>query len=186
MKAWKQISEPKLVYGGWRNVYVVKYELPNGKQFDFEYSAQHGESSAAVIALTKDRQVIIARQYRVGPAQIMEELPGGGVEKGEDKAQAVLRELREETGYEAGSIEHIGSLYKHAWISSEWDYYLATDCVLHPDGLALDEMEAIETKLISINELFKNARSGKMTDTEAVFLAYDRLKMLEGNNEKSS
>jgi 8-oxo-dGTP pyrophosphatase MutT (NUDIX family) len=35
------------------------------------------------------------------------ELPGGSVDEDEEPADAMMRELEEETGYRAGSVEHL-------------------------------------------------------------------------------
>jgi hypothetical protein len=52
---------------------------------------------------------------------------------------------------------------------------LATDCTPHTDGQKLDETEHIEVVLITIDELLDNARNARMTDIEALFLAYEEL-----------
>jgi hypothetical protein len=60
---------------------------------------------------------------------------------------------------------------------------LATDCTPHKDGQKLDETEHIQVALITIDELFDNARRARMTDVEALFLAYEELQKRRTGNE---
>ena len=47
------------------------------------------------------------RLYRPGAEMIMTEPPAGAIEPGEEPMEAARRELREETGYEAESMEFL-------------------------------------------------------------------------------
>ena len=72
-----------------------KVELPNGRVFEpivFEF-----RSWANVLALTKDQQVVLVRQYRHGVQKVLYEFPGGVIEDGEQPVEGVRRELLEET-----------------------------------------------------------------------------------------
>lgn len=154
--------------------------MNSGEEFIAELSDSEGSAAAAVIALTPENKVVVARQFRAGPNKIMDELPGGHVEKGEDPEMTAIRELKEETGYEIGRISKLGEVYKNAYIQAKWHYYLAEDC--RPGGSMAnpDAGEEIEVDLISITQLFSNAHTSKMSDTEALFFAYEKLKELEG------
>lgn len=176
MKEWQQVGETELIYDGWRKVFRKTMRMNNGREFVAEVSDKEGFQAAAIVALTTDRQVIIARQFRVGPNRIMEELPGGGVDPGEAPRDAAARELLEETGYRIGKLTPLGEIFKHAWMQSTWHYFLAEDCVLDTDGQRLEADEEVEVALISIDQLIANAKNGLMTDTEAAFLARDYLK----------
>lgn len=186
MSKWKPLSDPNLVYEGWRQVYSQKYELPNGARADFEYGDSRDRIAVAVIALTREKEVILARQFRVGPSRVMDELPGGVVDEGEDPRSAAARELLEETGYIPASIEYLGKVYKHAWLGTHWEYYIAYDCDLSAVGQQLEQTEAVEVTIVPIGQLFENARNANMTDTEAVFLAYDRLKEIQGEHNEAT
>src|SRR5687768_10733957 len=88
---------------------IDKCELPNGNLLDatiLEFSAW-----ANIVALTKDNQVVLIRQYRHGVCDVFWEFPGGVVEEGEDLVQGVKRELLEETGYAASKLIQVGKLY---------------------------------------------------------------------------
>ncbi len=180
MKPWQQVGETETIYDGWRKVFRKVFITNSGKEFIAEIVDKDGAADAVVIALTPENEVVIARQFRVGPGKVMEELPGGYVEPGEDPEKAVLRELREETGYEAGRITKIGQLHKGSYTASVRHCYLAEDCRRVDDVLDLDDEEEIEVATISITQLFANAHNSMLTDTEALFFAYEKLKELEG------
>lgn len=178
MKRWRRIGEPELVYDGWRKIFKKTFRMSNGKEMVAEVDDRNGERAVAIIALTRENQVVIARQFRCGPEKIFDELPGGLVDEGEEPELAAVRELREETGYNVGRVESLGIAYRHPWLSMEWHYFIAYECE-KVDTQHLEETEDIEIDEISIAELFENARTAKMTDSEAVLLAYDVLAELQ-------
>jgi len=128
--------------------------------------------------MTPDNKVIVARQFRPGPERVMEDIPGGLVEPGEEPQAAMLRELAEETGYKAGSSKYLGMVYKDAYHNASWHYYLALDCEENGAGQQLDDAEKVEVVRIDIATFLKNAFEGRMTDVEAVLLAYEELQRL--------
>lgn len=178
-EAWRRTEPTEAVKVGWRTVTQKTFVDPNGKIFKADVYAKDGEQGVAVIALTEGNEVIVCRQYRFGPERLMDELPGGFVDNGEDKKAAALRELAEETSYIAGSMEYLGYTFRDAWSNDLSHYYLATRCQLSPDGQRLDETEDIAVTLIPVTQLIQNARDGMMTDPAAVLMAYEKLKALE-------
>jgi ADP-ribose pyrophosphatase len=62
----------------------------------------------AAVALTPEGRILLVRQYRPAIERFSLELPAGLLEEDEDPADAMARELLEETGYATRSIALIG------------------------------------------------------------------------------
>jgi len=67
---------------------------------------------SAYVICTRDDEVLLARY--VGEVPPHWTLPGGGVEHGEDPADAALRELTEETGY-TGRVVRLLGIHSARW-----------------------------------------------------------------------
>lgn len=176
--SWLKLSESQEKVG-WKTIVHKTFMMPDGEPADYTTIGLPGAQNAAVIALTPDNRVVVARQFRAGPEAIFDELPGGGVEAGEDPALAAVRELCEETGYASDEPPvKLGTSCRDAYVNETNNYYLLRNCrsVGTPEP---DDREFVEPTLISIETLLTNAKAGKMSDVPAVLMAYDRLMKLK-------
>ena len=152
-------------------------ELPSGKEykaFVLEFDAW-----ANVVAITKNNEVVLVKQYRHGVQEVLLELPGGVVDKGEDPLEGAKRELMEETGYSAGNIIEVGRLYPNPAIQHNTLYcYLATDVELTGEQ-HLDDAEEIEVQLVPLDELVKMAAQGKFLHALNVAVLFQALAYLK-------
>ena len=111
--------------------------------------------------------VLLVRQYRWAAAMSLLEAPAGRLEADEDPAEGAHRELREETGYAADSLEFLGGFWMAPGYSTEYMYvYLATD--LRHDPLPADEDEVIETEAVPWNDIPRVIREGVVQDAKSV------------------
>ncbi|HNW07075.1 MAG: NUDIX hydrolase [Verrucomicrobia bacterium] len=69
-----------------------------------------GLDFVVIVALTRQDQLLLVRQFRRAAGAITLELPAGHIDPGETPEQAARRELAEETGYEADHFELLASL----------------------------------------------------------------------------
>ncbi|MGB3471626.1 MAG: NUDIX hydrolase [Erythrobacter sp.] len=121
-----------------------------------------GIRAAAIIALDDDadgtRHVILVSQYRVPLSQFCLEIPAGLVgdtagSEGEPAIEAAARELEEETGYTAGTIEVLGEFYSSPGMVSECFTLLkATDLTKVSEGGGISD-ENINVHRIPLSDL---------------------------------
>jgi len=154
-----------------------KVELSNGKFLDatiFEF-----RTWANVIALTKNNEVVLIKQYRHGVREVLWEIPGGVVEDGEDPLDGVKRELLEETGYTAAEFIQVGALYPNPAIQTNTMYcFLALDAE-KVTGQSLDDGEDIEVHLVPLDELMAMTRRGDFPHALQVAALFHALAYLE-------
>lgn len=140
---------------------VDQCELPNGKTFEptvFEF-----RNWAVVIALTKEQEVVLIRQYRHGVQDVLWEFPGGVVEDGENPADGVRRELLEETGYSVSNLVEVGKYYPNPALQTNSMYcYLAFDAE-KVGGQTLDDAEEIDVHLVPLTELVAMTKRGEFS-----------------------
>jgi ADP-ribose pyrophosphatase len=80
------------------------------KEGDQPYYSLVPPDYVSLIALTEEGRVVIVRQYRPAVERYTLELPSGLIDPGESPDQTARRELLEETGFEAGEVEVLGSM----------------------------------------------------------------------------
>ncbi len=171
---WKKIKEV-IAFDGWRKVIQKTYELPNGREATFDILS--GPDYVTVVSFTRDNKAIMVKQFRAGPEKVLVTFPTGNIDEGESPLTAAVRELREESGYEAREIVFLKKLYTEYRADCQY-VYLALDCEKIGEQ-QLDETEFIEMYLISLeelNRLCRNANDDTFNDMGPALIALDYLK----------
>jgi len=178
LKPWKILKSKYLYKTNGVALRIDQCEIPNGNVFE-PYVIETG-TWVNVIALTKDREVILERQYRHGVGQVMLEIPAGIMdEDDESPLQAAQRELLEETGYTSDRFIEVGKAYPNPATHNNLTYsFLALD-VEKVDQQSLDETEEIEVSLIPFDELIAMAKKGGLPQALHVSALFFAMAYLE-------
>ena len=137
-------------------------ELPDGTVTDYHYV---DESAAVVILpLTPEGDVVVIEEWRQAINKVNRGLPAGSLEGDEDVFDAARRELREETGYEAGSLEHLLTVEPSNGIAnSVHHHFVAHDC--EPAGdQQLDDNESIRVDLTDYDAYLASVVDDELDD----------------------
>lgn len=133
----------------------------------------------SVLAITRDGRIPLVRQYRPALEKVTLELPGGLLEKGEEPAAAVARELQEETGFRAiGGVELIGRLAPDTGrLENRLWCYFARDVVADDIG-SFQPDPGVECVIYSRAELFEAVEDGSFE--HALHIAILGLAVMKG------
>jgi ADP-ribose pyrophosphatase len=120
-----------------------------------------------VIALDASGNVLLEKQYRQAVGKDLLEIPAGGIDEGEELEAAVVREMREETGFRPRKLAKLTGFYASPGYSTEYLYlYLATDLVKDP--LSAEDTVGIELVPVPVAEISGLVTSGKIQDSKSI------------------
>ena len=172
----EMVSQQTVYEGIIVNVRRDKARLLDGRIANREVVEHPG--GVAILPLFDDGTVPLVRQFRYPFGAVVEELPAGKLEKGEDHRLAALRELEEEVGARCGKLTYLGCLYASPGFSSEvLHMYLAQELTqgeCHPD-----EDEFLEVERVPFARLAERVMAGEITDAKTVALVL-KAKLLLG------
>jgi ADP-ribose pyrophosphatase len=152
MKKWKTIKEEFVLQG-----HVFKYWKIHRKSQDSAKEAVFDKFECSdwvnIIAIDKDQNFVMVRQYRHGIDEICVEIAGGAVDKGEDPMDAAKRELAEETGYTSEKWHYLGVVNPNPPLMGNKCFtYLALDAE-KTTVQNLDPLEEIDVEIYSKDEI---------------------------------
>lgn len=134
-----------------------------------------------VVALTKDDELVMIRQYRYGTQDITLEIPGGIIDPGESPFEAARRELIEETGFQAERWTSLGAIAPNPAIHrNHLHSYLAEGCTLVADQNQ-DPFEDIEVELVPRATIDGLVAGGQITHA-LVVVALHKLALLRAGH----
>ena len=160
-----QIDNHEAFSGRLLKVQVDLVRLPDGAEATREYVRHPG--AVAVVAVLDNGNLLFERQYRYPLRRVFLEIPAGKIDAGEDILACAVRELREETGYEAAEWTYLGVIHPCIGYSDERiEFFLARG--LNHVGHALDDEEFLEVLELSPAHAMAGVLDGTITDGKTI------------------
>ncbi len=168
MSGIKVLKSEKRYAGRVFNLLVDEVEYASGRRGVREVADHPGGS--ATVPILDDGNVLLVRQFRYPMKQFVYELPAGKLNPNEDPQHCAERELEEETGFVAGSLEKITSIYTSPGFCNELLHiYLATQLKRLPRGQALEEGElSLTVESIPFDMVLTMIEEGKIVDAKTL------------------
>lgn len=144
---------------------IDRVTLPNGRTVELEVVRHPG--AAAVVPMKDPDTVILIRQYRHAVGGFIYEIPAGKLHPGEDPRACAARELEEEIGYRADTLELLTSIFTAPGFADE---------VIHiykAGGLTagtqqLDQDEVLEVVEMPLANALARIRDGTIRDGKTI------------------
>ena len=161
----KTLSKKTVYKGRIFDVDVLEVELENGKR-SLREIVRHGVA-VAIIPRLPDGRFVFIRQFRKAMERTCFEVVAGNCDDGEKEAATAIRELQEETGFIADSIELIGPLFPSVGYCTERiDVFFAE--VSGRGKTSFDDDERIETVVLTGAEVDDMIANNQIADAKTL------------------
>jgi ADP-ribose pyrophosphatase len=120
-----KVVESKRIYEG----HVINLRVDTVEANHGLHKMEIVEHSGAVVVIAQPApdEIVLVKQHRHAIGEDTWEVCAGGIDKGETPEAAAIRELREETGYRARSVQRLWSAYSAPGFCNELLHFFHTD-----------------------------------------------------------
>lgn len=162
MSSWRRLDSERLARCGIFDLDTVRFEPADGGAVRPFYVLS-APDWVNVIPTTDDGRIVLVRQFRHGIEAETLEIPGGMCDPGESPEDAARRELHEETGYEARSIEPIGWVHPNPPLQTNRCFSFVARGLVRGGPARPDPLERITVHEVPASEIPDLVRDGRIT-----------------------
>lgn len=184
---FERINETKVHQGYVWHVATAEYTAPDGTHFHRDIVRSPGAVGVLPLVFDDDgtASVVLVSQFRPPYEENVIEMPAGMRDiEGEDTAEVARRELIEEAGLVAGSVQLLSEIYPSPGMTdSVTTLYLATDCTPTDTDRQGPEEEYMEILRVPLTEALAMIDRGEIRDAKtvtALLLTDRRLRLADG------
>ncbi len=163
---WKTLSTREVYKNNWIRVREDIAEMP-GERTTVYGVCEMGQC-VGVLPFISEHEVVMVRQYRyIQQESHRWEMPTGGMHVGETPEEAAQRELAEEVGYRAGSLELINTHYTSKSVCDETAHiFIGRDLTVVKS--MPDETEFLEVAIMPFDEVLEMVVRGDIRDAMTI------------------
>lgn len=166
-KVEKKVTEITCIEGKVISYHVDEIISMQNKKAFREFVTHPG--GVCIMAINEKKQIIMEKQFRYPFQKIIYELPAGKLEKGENPELAAIRELEEETGYHARSIQFLGEIYPSVGYTNEVIYLYLTD-EIQKTATCFDEDEWLDIEWVDLQKVVQMIEKNEIHDAKTICL----------------
>ncbi|MDO4903324.1 MAG: NUDIX hydrolase [Limosilactobacillus sp.] len=169
----RPISSETVFDGHLISVEVQQVKTPKGNVAQREIV--HHAPAVALLAITDQDEMILEKQWRSPIAKTTLEIPAGKVDSRDENSakHAAIRELNEETRYQADSLKKISGFYSSVGCMDEYmTLYLATGLTPVADELPQDQDEQLALITVTLDQALAMIDSGEIEDAKTIMAIY--------------
>ncbi|WEK55624.1 MAG: NUDIX hydrolase [Candidatus Cohnella colombiensis] len=164
----RTLDSEQIFQGRVISLQVDTVSLPNGESATREIVRHPG--AVAVLALV-DNKMLVVEQFRKPLEKLQVEIPAGKLDQGEEPVAAAARELEEETGYRAKSLQHLSSFSTSPGFADEIIHLYFTNDVTKGD-IHLDDDEFLTCEAITLDQAISYIDEGRICDSKTLLAVY--------------
>ncbi|WP_457028065.1 NUDIX hydrolase [Kitasatospora sp. P5_F3] len=159
---WKSYGRRRVYDSPYVEVWLDDVDIPGVGRIDHHVITMPKASVTSVVTDEQGRFLLLYR-HRFITGRWGWEVPAGWAEPGEDPAEAITREIEEETGWRPGRVELLMEYDALAGISTmRFRSFHATAC--EQVGAPVDTSEATRVEWVTEAEVVKLLASGQVPD----------------------
>lgn len=146
-------------------LFTQELRLPSGIVVNLEIIRHPG--AALVVPFLSTNRIILLRQFRGAINEYIYELPAGTINNSESPLACAKREILEETGFAAGKLTLLGSIYPVPGYSTEKIAIFKAER-LTKGKACFEKDEIIKVMEVSKSQLRRLFLSGKINDAKTI------------------
>jgi ADP-ribose diphosphatase len=147
-----------------KTVYMDLYQdkVKTSKGNIITYFKYHASDVAIIVPFLNKETLVMIRQYRYPINKVLLEFPAGHVEDGEDPKMTASRELEEETGYKAETLECIYRYHPSVSRAKQTVHVFRATELTEKVSPKNDRGEDIDIEILTVQELHQLISKGKV------------------------
>lgn len=165
-KDWKKIDTERVFSCPYIKVDKSVFENNVGYRDDF-FSLPFVDW-VHIVPVFSDGRVLMIEMYRFGTECSSLEFPGGQFDPGDSPEEAAYRELLEETGYSAESLEYLGWSHPNPAIQANKCHFFKAENIKLVAKQDLEPAEDISIRIVAPEELSLIVKKGEIIHSLAL------------------